>query len=592
MPAVPRSVCDRLRRRLARFEQPEARAAAIAAAVLLLVPTLGSGLALDDYKLLAQMNRRGGEAWPGSAPFDLFRWMDPQHNRQFMDGRGFPWWTLESARVAFMRPLSSLTHSVDHWLWPDDLRFMHAHSLLWFALLLAAAARLYAELIDDRWVAGVATLLFAFDPAHGVPAGWLCNRNALLAGAFGAAALFLHHRAQREGRIGAALGACACFALGLSSGELGVGAAGYLIAYALLLDVSPRAARVRSLAPYAVIALVWAVLRSASGYGTYGVDFYVDPVRDPIAFLSALPARWAALIASQSTGVPSDWWSMVPPDVRPVFVAGVLFATAGVAWFAAPSLRADRVCRFWALGAALSAVPIAAALPSDRLLVLVGLGVMPVLAQAMRDAFERVRGAAHGRRLRGTSAAMLVVCRLALAPLLLPLAALSLAALDRATLGVDDSLPKDAAVSGRTVIVTNAPDPLGLSYLPLRREVLNEARPAQLYWLSAAQASLRVERLAPNVLRVSARDGLFSSELERGARSARTPFKRGQHVHLSQLDVAIVSLTADGRPTTCDFTFAHPLESSSYLWKTWRAGQLVNFQVPRVGEERGVEWGG
>src|SRR5262245_23196961 len=125
---------------LAKFERPLARRIAIALGLMLVVPCLFSGFALDDYVLLEQLANRPDKRWAGSAPFDLFRWVDPAHAHALMDGGGLSWWMYDRALLAFMRPLSSLSHALDYALWPHSAFLMHLHSWLWFALLLAAAA--------------------------------------------------------------------------------------------------------------------------------------------------------------------------------------------------------------------------------------------------------------------------------------------------------------------------------------------------------------------------------------------------------------------------------------------------------------------
>ena len=100
----------------------------------------------------------------------------------------------------------------------------------------------------------------------------------------------------------------------------------------------------------------------------------------------------------------------MPAALQPLALFGAIAACAAFAWFAWPALRARRSMRFWAGGAALSLLPLAASVPGDRLLTLVGVGVMPVLAQAMLDALtalharaRAVRRAARARALRGRS---------------------------------------------------------------------------------------------------------------------------------------------------------------------------------------------
>ncbi|HOE98007.1 MAG TPA: hypothetical protein PK847_15655, partial [Candidatus Sumerlaeota bacterium] len=44
-------------------------------------------------------------------------------------------------------PLAAATHALDLALWPTSPALMHAHTLLWFAALLAALAALFRRLL-------------------------------------------------------------------------------------------------------------------------------------------------------------------------------------------------------------------------------------------------------------------------------------------------------------------------------------------------------------------------------------------------------------------------------------------------------------
>ncbi len=233
----------RLYAALGTLARPKWRRFVLVAALALAAPSAICGFALDDYVLLHELAQPDGNEWAGRAPFDLFRWVDPDHQPRLSDGAGLPWWTFEGAKLAFLRPVSSLTHALDHALWPRSALMMHVHNLFWFAVLLVLASSLYAELIESRWAAGVATAMYALDSTHAYPIGWISNRNALIGGAFGVATLLLHHRQRLSGGIGAALAAWLCFALSLLSVELALAVPGYLLAYALCLErgrVLPR----------------------------------------------------------------------------------------------------------------------------------------------------------------------------------------------------------------------------------------------------------------------------------------------------------------------------------------------------------------
>jgi hypothetical protein len=573
-------VFRRLASLLGYFDRPRARRRAIGVALLLVAPTLFSGFALDDYVLLYRLGTETTSQWVGNAPFDLFRWLDPTHIPRLMDGQGMPWWTFDHASCAFMRPLSSLTHAIDHWLWPHSALLMHAHSLLWFALLLFVTAKAYSRLIETRWVGGVACALFALDSAHGEAVGWISNRNALIAGVFALATLIAHDRWRRTQRAHHAMLAGLCLAAALLSGELAVGVVGYLASYALLYERGSLRARMASLLPYGFILAFWAATRAALGYGSYGLGAYVDPIREPATFASVLPERALVLMSSQIVRAVSEYYSVMPAALQPLALLGALAVSAAFAWFAWPALCARRSMRFWAGGAALSLLPLAATVPGDRLLTLVGVGVMPVMAQAMIDALTALQGA------RATFAAILAVVHFAIDPLMLPLLGLAPAVVGSPGVHAEATLPAAPAIRNQVAVVVGVPDSAVLSYVPTMRSLNGRPEPEKLYWLAAMPGELEIERRAPDVLRVTSDQGLFDRRSE--SRSPSAPLRRGDRVELSEMTVDVVALNASGQPYICDFHFSAPLEAQHYVWLAWDGKGLRHFELPAVGETKQV----
>ena len=86
--------------------------------VVLALPTLFAGWVGDDYAHIAIMEGLG--AFEGREPlWDLFRFFPgDERNRELEEVGMMPWWALPELRAAFLRPVSSLTHLVDHRLWP------------------------------------------------------------------------------------------------------------------------------------------------------------------------------------------------------------------------------------------------------------------------------------------------------------------------------------------------------------------------------------------------------------------------------------------------------------------------------------------
>jgi hypothetical protein len=120
---------------LDRFERPRSDRrvpfAAVIVAVVLFLPARGIGLYADD--LTHQSMFETASRMPGGIRGDwdifCFQSADRRNLRQMMDFGIWPWWTSPSIRLAFFRPLASLSHALDyrviHLPW-----VMHAESLV------------------------------------------------------------------------------------------------------------------------------------------------------------------------------------------------------------------------------------------------------------------------------------------------------------------------------------------------------------------------------------------------------------------------------------------------------------------------------
>ncbi len=213
---------------------------------------------------------------------------------------------------------------------------MHAQSLLWYALLVLCATRLYRRLFAlpdpdtgdaaqappwPAWAAGLAAVLYAVDDAHGVPAAWLVHRNGVVAATFALLTLACHLRWRCDGwRPGAVLAPLALGA-GLLVGEAALGAAAYLFAFALLLDPltrqpwAPRR-RLLTLWAYAGCVVLWRLVHQRLGGGAFGSGAYLDPVREPLTFAAATAQRTPLLLAGQLGRPPRTWRRSCPRRPR------------------------------------------------------------------------------------------------------------------------------------------------------------------------------------------------------------------------------------------------------------------------------------
>src|SRR4051812_14473201 len=187
--------------------------------LVLVTPSLFTGLVADD--LLHQLLLRQRPGIPGLSPstVDLFHFArgDPASARQLMNHGVFAWWTDCGLVLAFLRPLSGLTHFVDHLLWPTSPLLMHLQNLLWFGLLLWIVSRVYLRFSPGRGAALLSLLLFAVDDAHAPAVGWIANRSLTIGLVFALLALIVHDRARRGRSTHAAWLAPVLLAVALSA---------------------------------------------------------------------------------------------------------------------------------------------------------------------------------------------------------------------------------------------------------------------------------------------------------------------------------------------------------------------------------------
>ncbi|HEX7480860.1 MAG TPA: hypothetical protein VF331_23865 [Polyangiales bacterium] len=574
----------RLARLLRSLQEPRARVAVAVVALVLMLPSVADRFALDDHVLALKARAHTGVQGLASEPLWLFTFTTgrPADNQALMDqGVLLPWWSDPQHLNAFFRPLSSLTHLLDFQLWPHAPRLMHVHSLLWFAVLLVVILHLYRRLSPEpAWLPGFAFLLYALDAAHGTTVGWISNRNALVSAAFALPAVFAHHRVRRHGgRLAGVVGPL-CFALGLCAGETALAVLGYLVAYAVCLDRDALRARLMALAPYLVLLLAHRALYHFLGLGSFGSAGYHDPLHEPWAFARALAYNLPVLLSAQLGAPTADvafWGSLA--ERQQLYVLSWLTLGA-LGWLAAPLLRRSAQARFWALGMLLAAVPVSASIPGERLLLVVGVGAAALVALLIAAPLREHAGQA---RLQGLLLAGLVAAHLLAAPLGLVLQANSMNLVAAAVDRVDASLGDAPDLADKSLVVVNAPVNILLSYLQLARLHRGAPHPAHVYWLASASSQISVMRSAERTLRVSLSRGFLEQPEQTHYRSDPSALGVGNEVQLSELAVKVVEVTADARPKTVDFSFAHRLDSPRYLLRQYRDGKLWPWQPPTLG---------
>jgi len=569
---------SRIRRLL---ESPRVGLVAIAIGVVLNLPSVPSGWHLDDLLHRAHFLEVGPLMDSSDMTNRMFDFLsgDPGDIAALKEIGVMPWWAYDEIRIRFWRPLSSFTHVVDYALWPNSGALMHLQNLAWLALLLSATSMLYRRLMVVPLVAGLASLLYALDDAHGLPTGFLANRNALVATALGVLSVVWLDRWRRDGWSPGAWLSPTAFGLALLGGESGIGAAPYLLGYAIFLESKSGARRLSSIVPHAVVGVVWLVVYKVSGYGTYGSGFYLDPVGQTGEWLSHFFIRAPLLLLGQWFLPPSSFafaWS--PSQAMGVAGFGVV-VLAFILTLVWPILKRDPVARFLAFGMLLSVVPITAGFPHDRLLFFVGVGAMGLLAMLLHRLFDREQSPTLGRSIGW----VLVLVHVFVAAFLQIVMTTAMAAQEPIYAGPARSLPDDAALERQKLIVVNPPSFFYGQYDMLVRRFDGRPAPQSLLMMAPGITNLTITRASETTLSIDAEDGFLMSAFDDVYRGRSFPVPRDYRLELEDVKIAVVGFTDDGRPRSVRFAFNRPLEDDSYRFVRYEAGTYLPFNLPPIG---------
>ncbi len=560
--------------------------------VLLASPSLWAGLATEDWVFRAIA--RGPDLDPPRF-VNLFGHDAPLHpvvmTARVAMGREvgvLPWHTVDDFQVSFWRPLASWTHVLDYRLldrWPA---LMHAHSLLWYALLCAGAAIWFRRFVEPRWAAGVAVLLYAADDAHGHAVGWLANRNGVMAAAFGVVALYFHDRWRRDGwRPGALLGA-AFLGAALLSGELALGAVGYFAAHALLLDPAPWPKRAKACLPWVGVVVGWALAYRLQGHGVSGSGVYLDPLGDPAGFVLEASGRGLTLLLGLVAAPQSDLWVEVGAHGRAALAAGGAVVGLVLGWFSRPLWARDPRFAFAGLGMLWSLLPACGAFPQDRLLFFPGLGAMASVAMLLGRFSEVAPAAASLRRVLGSvlCVGLLLVHGVA-GPALLPWRSLTMQRYEERM-----ELAGATAVAPlfhplQQLFLLDAPDYYFGTMIPLTRSARGDPLPSRVVTLSGTLNRTRLSRLDTNAFELRVQGGLFAEAFDAIYRRRGERLREGQLLKVAEMDIRITAVSAAGEPLAASFRFRWPLESRALCFVAWHAGRYEKVTLPAVG--RSVE---
>lgn len=591
--------------------------AAVVLGALLRGPALDAGFRDDDYVQRAMLEG----AFPlERASWDLF-WFSGRsldENRILRDAGYVPWWTSHELRLGMLRPLSSALVAFDHAAFGTNAAWHHVHSFAWWALVLVAAALVLARLLPPA-AAALAVLLLGLDESFDLPIAWLANRSTLVSTAFALLALWAHLRWREDGwRPGVAL-AFVGAGLALAGGEYALCTLVYVVAYEAWAGRGGPVRRALSLLPTAVPVGAYAALRALLGHDVRASGYYVSPLEAERFATTALP-RVPALAGDAVLGLPAAWWNggspwrgwllsldlfdpqtwRALPDWQSWHVGLGLVAIASlvglVRWAHTRAVGGAPALGWLALGAALSLVPAAGSLPSNRVLAGAGFGVLAIVASTLVEAWRARRGTERGR---GTALALLLglgSVHVALAAERAWSHARDFRARTHALLryALEAEIPTEN-VANLDVVVLQGTDFTTAAHVPWVRWAHGLGLPRSYRRLSGAMRAHDLLRVGPDALELEVlSDDVGDAAAGSLYRPRSSPVNAGAKFELRGLTVDVLD-SRDGNPARIRFQFDDSLDASgSTLVLVARPEGLVRLELPPPGKEvrLPLAWGG
>ena len=554
-------------------------------AALLALPSLWGGFHMDDHVQLAVMADRTVPML--MTPSDLFVFADGNaaNMQQQIDVGLYPWWTSLDLKLAFFRPLAGSLMRLDYTIAGEWAPFYHAHSILWFVVLIAVTGTLYRRLLSPA-TAALGALLFTLDDAHALPAIWVANRNATVAIVFGLLALLAHRRARQDGwRPGLLLGPLA-LSLALLSAEAGLTVAAYLAAYELWAREEALLERLKHLTPYALVIFAYLALHHVLGYGTAASGVYLDPRASLGPWLQVAPPRALALVGGLLVNTPVDLWATATAAQLPLMAAGVgsvlLFGwLTKTVWPELPPVT-RRHFKFLAGGALLSLVPAVSTFPSTRLLLAASFGAFGCLSIVLRVAITAPRCAprwlARGLVLLHITAVFGWIPQHVAVGTTARLARVMIRNIDFG------ELPPNSVL-----ISLFAPDPVSSFYPQVMREAEGLPVPKERVILSMSHHKQRFTRTADRELELEVIDGaLMEGIFEKLVRAPNAQLNVGERFISKHVEAEIMDAGA-GFATRVRFRFRRSLDDPTMVLLSWQDGGMRHIPAPKVGESLSAE---
>src|SRR5262249_48384126 len=129
-------------------------------------------------------------------------------------------------------------------------------------------------------------LIFAFSPANAPSIFYSAARYMFIVGVFCTLGLLAHIRWREQSWKPGRIISMVAFSLALLSGEASLAGLTFVVCYEMLYSNDSFNRRLKASAPVIVLSLIYVLLYKLLGYGTSGLDNYVNPFMEPSRFIA------------------------------------------------------------------------------------------------------------------------------------------------------------------------------------------------------------------------------------------------------------------------------------------------------------------
>lgn len=563
----------------------------LALSIAVHLPSVWRGFQYDDH--IHQFMMRYGMGWPDASParlYDFSFWISSVTAQDM--GSLVPWWTDADFKLAFLRPVTSLTLWLDHTIYGGWAPGYHLTSLALFAALGLLIYRLFLALGAPSRAALWALAFYMLSGNHSLPVDWIANRNELCSSLCVVAMMlqFIRYRCL-GGRLRLA-SSVALYLLACLSKESGLVGLPLVGLYLLTLDGDDRSEPLRSrclrvarspvLWLFVAITAAYLACYVATGHGTTSSNYATPSHRTGVyveRVATLVPLAFGSLFFGISTDLvftrPGLFWPIIALDT--VLVALLLstlwhrLRTRPPAWFAGG----------WIVAALL---PSAGVTLSDRLLMSAAVGSALMLGLLM-DSLASPRAMFATPRSRVVGGVFIVFGLIVAVPSGWVRSTMfsRMAAADRTGI-VTAEIPAAAGTPRQTVILLNCPSALmGFTLQPTWAVCRNDTN-TTFYILSMARRATTVLREDDRTLLVTYGDPpLLVPRFERIFHTTEEPPPPGQVFRTAAFAATVVS-TGDSGIRSVRFRFPNGIEGSPVRFLAWRSGAFRRTELPKAGD--------